>query len=356
MRDLIAEDRVVRELERLSDNSLYVANNLRLLKQATSCNGIVALIDGIDLGQVHRGLEKCDFCLERLCGDEVRYYHRVVVISIMSKYGPLPLFFRYCRPTEVSINPLEVSAEKFKSDCELSCTKMLLVEVAERFGGKLPFNIVASDALMANAPFMNLVETLGSAGVFIFKQENRRLYRQAKADFTGQTLGFGVQEKYWDKDPSGRGRTFFSQWSSYVDNNREGENKNVKIFQTTRTETDGSQMTGMAITSDNRLITPELVEELRFAKWNNLENGVFNALTTQWKTLKHLFFHSPNAMQSMLFLQFMALITYQFYCFGNLTRGGRRFIGTVRDFFKQMIVTLFSIRGRQLLEIRCNSP
>lgn len=251
---------------------------------------------------------------------------------------------------------LKVAANRFKSDCELSCAKEMLIVIAGRFEGMLPFDVLASDALMANAPFMELVEALGALGIFIFKQENRKLYRQAKADFTGKTLGFNIEYASWNKDPAKRGRSFQAQWATYIDNNRKGGNKYVKIFEVNRTEASGEIVKGMAITSDHPLITPQLVEEMRYAKWKDLENGVFNELTNIWKTLKHLFFHKENALQAMIYLQFLAQIAYRFYCFGNLTRGGRRFTGTVRDFFRQMILTFMSARKATFIEAHSNSP
>ena len=357
MGELLDESRVLDFLRQTSDRLLEVAGHLRVLKPATSSHRTVAIVDGIDLGQIHHGKGKCELCLERKQGDEVRYYHRLVVMTIMSKYGGLPLFLRFCRPCEIKKDLVDISEEKVKSECELTCTKALLSEIAGRYGGKLPFDVLAGDALMANAPMMELIESYGVAGIFVFKQENRHLFRQAKADFTGQTMGFDISRKSWDKDPSGRSRVFSSQWSTYIDNNRKGVNKEVKIIETTRTELDGSKATVMAIASARSFVTPELVEEVRFAKWNNLENGVFNELTNQWGTLKHLFFHKSNAIQAMTCIQFLALMIFKFYCFGNLTRGGRRFIGTVRDFFKQMIMTFFSTpRRHKLIDLRCNSP
>ena len=351
------EERVVALLQKLSDNLFMIAaRNLRILKPATSCHGIVALVDGIDLGQVHAGDGECELCLKRWVNGEVRLYHRAVVISVMSKRGPMPLFLRMCRPREAVLDPLKVSDTRFKSDCELSCAKELLIDIAGRFGGRLPFDVIASDALMANAPFMELVEFLGSAGIFIFKQENRKLYCEAKADFTGNSLGFDVQQEAWNKDPSLKGRTFHAQWGRYVDHNRKGEDKNVKIFEVTRTEVNGNKARSMAITSDKSFITPRLVEEVRYAKWASLENGVFNELTNIWGTLKHLFFHKANALQSMLYLQFLALIAYRCYCYGNLKRGGRCWTGTVRDFHRHMTISFFSCRRATLIEALANSP
>lgn len=353
---LLNETRVVEHLSLLSFDLFNRLKAMRHFRHAESSWMTVALIDGVDLGDVHDGHGKCELCLSRKVGDETHYYHRVVVISVMSMRGPQPLFFRFCRPQEVSLDPFTVSEERFKSDCELSCSKQLLNDVAERYGGRLPFDILAGDALNANAPMMELVESLGSLAVIIYKQESRKLYKEAKADFGGGSLGFGVREKSWNKDPSGRGRVFEAKWNEYTDLNRKGVEKRVKVFETTRTEASGKKATTMAITSSSDEITPELVEQVRYAKWSNLENGVFNELTNNWKTLKHTFCHKSNAMIAMLYMQFLALIIYNCFTRGHLTRGGKRFEGTLKDFFKLMIISFYSSRPATLIEAHANAP
>jgi len=354
--NLLDEERTANKLQDDLLKCFSVAKSLRILETYPRTASIVALIDGIDLGQVHEGGAHCELCLERWHQDKVSYFHRVVVLSLVTKYGAFPIFFRFCQMKEITVDPKKASDENLKAEGELTCAKEMLIELAGRFGGRLPFDVVASDALMANAPFMQLVEALGSAGIFIFKQENRILYQQAKQDFCGNTLGFNVLKYSWDKDPSKKGRRFEAQWSTFQDINRRGEDKNVKIFETTRTDLDGTCIKTMAITSDRKFISPELVEIARYEKWRNLENGVFNELTTNWGTLKHIFFHKKNALSSMLALLFLCLVISNLYRFGNLTRGVRRFHGTLRDFFDQMRSTLDAMRRQTLRELRCASP
>lgn len=336
-------------------NIFHIAKTNRVLTDLIGTGRVIALMDGIDFGEVHLGGGRCAYCIERKHHDGSRFFHRVVVLSVMSKYGPLPVYARWCRSCELNSDSELLSEEKLKSECELSCAKLLLTEIANKFNGKLPFDVVASDALMANAPFMEHVESLGSAGIFIFKQENRTLYKQAQADFCGKTFGLHINRHKWDSDPSGKGRTFESQWGRYNDVNRKGD-KGVRIFSTRRFEKDGTQVEGMAITSDKSFISPELVEAVRFGKWHDLENGVFNALTNQWGILKHVFFHKTKAMESVLSLQFLALIISLFYRYGNLCRGGRSFSGTLRDFLAHMAFTLDAMLLRKPIAVRCNSP
>ena len=352
---LLNEERTLHFLNNFLLYTFSVALRLRMLKLKEFDNHIIAFVDGIDLGEISHANGKCDLCLERKHKNgEIRHFHKLVVVSVMSKYGPLPIYYRFVQQSELCVKQEDVSEEKFKQECELSCTRKILIELAGIFGGRLPFDIIGGDALFANAPLMALVESLGSLGIFVFKQENRVLYKQAKADFCGHTLGFNVRHEEWSNTKLER--NYKSSWNTYIDRNRKTEDKNVRIFETTRTQKNGETFTGMAITSDNEAITPQLVELVRFNKWHDLENGVFNELTNNWGTLKHVFYHKTKAMMSMIALQFICFIISQFYRYANLTRGGRRFVGTLKDFLNHMLFTFRSLKRPEMIELHSTSP
>ena len=332
---------------------LEIAKSMRVFKVDGIGNNIAAVVDGIDLGEVHKDGGKCKLCIERKHKNgNVHHFHKLVVLSLLSAVGPIPIYFRFVKPEELATDHEEMSEQKFKTECELSCTKKLLTELAQKFGGKLPFDILASDSLFANAPFMEHLEALDCSGVFVYKQENRILHRQAKADFCGKSLALGVGEQSWVY----QNRAFSSKWAVYSDKNRKKDNKNVRIFETKRTEADGTLITSMAITSDDPIITPKLVEAVRFGKWNSLENGVFNELTNNWGTLKHLFFHHTVAIQSMIALQLICLVVSLFYRYRNLNRGGRKHRSTLKAFLSKMLSDLYSMTKEQVIELVCNSP
>ena len=353
---LLGEKRTSDYLNEYLLSLFYTCNSLRKLRLKEFSGKIVAFIDGIDLGEVRHGGGKCDLCLERRHRNgEVRHFHKLVVLSIMSKHGPIPIYFRFVRQTELTVKHGDTSEERFKQECELTCARKILVEIAGKFRGKLPFDILGGDALFANAPFMELVEALGSAGIFVFNQENRKLYKQAKADFSGESLGFNIRKESW-KNSYCKGRKFESNWGQYVDVNRKNEGKNVRIFETTRTEKNGETKQSMAITTDKKTITAPLVEVVRAGKWHDLENGVFNELATNWGTLKHIFIHDAIAMQSMIAMQIICLVVSIFYRFSNLTRGFLRFTETLCVFFKQMYSSYEALRKKALCDLVCNSP
>ena len=156
------------------------------------------------------------------------------------------------------------------------------------------------------------------------------------ADFSENSLCFDVKTTKWDNDPNGLGRKFVTKSGTYIDNNREGENKSVKIFETIRTERNGKEVRGVAMTSDVDFINPQMVEAIRFAKWSDTENKTFNNLTTKHQTADHIFYHDQSAMLTMFLLQLLTLGISNFYKIGNLTRGGRRYEGTIEEFFLDM--------------------
>lgn len=354
--NLLDESRTLEWLNGRLLNFLFIAHKLRLLKTNETGELIVAFIDGLDLGEVHNNGGSCDLCIKRKHSNgEEKNFHKIVVISVQSIIGPIPIYFRFVKPAELTLKHGEVSEERFKQECELTCAKKMLMELAGKMGGRLPFDVLGSDSLYANAPLMEQLEALGALGVFVFNQERRKLHKQAKADFCGNSFGFGVYQESWS-EPTPKGRSFQCKWSIYNDVNRKGENKKVRVFETERTEENGTKVMGMALTSDHPSVTPKLVESLRFGKWHDLENGVFNDLTNQWGTLKHIFFHKTTAIQSMIAIQLICLVISLLYRFRNLTRGGRKHRSTLKEFLGKMLSDFRELNKAALIELFCNSP
>lgn len=345
---LLGEQRVADWLEANLLNGLDVAKRLRVHKPVKFQGKIIATLDGYEFEEVHKGGGNCDYCLKRTRDGKDFYFHRVVVLNISTEYGPLPIAVRFAEAKDYTVELDSLSDSEFKTTSELGTAKALLIELAKKCGGKLPFDILGADALYANAVLMELVESLGSTCCFVYKQENRTLHKAATADFNKASLAFNVKTVEWDNDPNNRDRKFITKSSIYIDINREGENKNVKIFETTRTEADGKKVRGMAITSDVDFINPQMVEAIRFAKWSDTENKSFNNLTTKNETADHIFYHNKNAIFSMFALQLLVLGISNFYKIGNLTRGGRKFLGTIKDFFDSLLSSFKYLRIRAL--------
>ena len=102
--NLLNEERTLTYLNNYLFSLLKTCHSLRALKLDEYGRLVVAFVDGIDLGEVHHAGGKCELCLERHHKNgEVRYFHKVVVLSIMSKHGPIPIYFRFVRQKELTI-------------------------------------------------------------------------------------------------------------------------------------------------------------------------------------------------------------------------------------------------------------
>jgi len=350
---LLAEERVACSMLRNVRYMFSVTNRLRLNKQDRFKGKIIVTLDAIDLGEIHKGSTPCGLCLPRVRDGVTFYFHKVVVLSIVTGDGPIPIDLRFVMPSEISHLAPGISEEKLKTECELTASKALLRDLAKRFGGKLPFDILTADALFANAPFMEMIEALGSLCIFAFKHENRILFKEAKKDFSGEGFGFDVLVAEWndlDKKSS-----LTSKMGDFDDKNRKGGNKSVKIVEIIRTQTDGIHTT-MAIASHSKIITAELVEEARLARWRDHENGIFNELTNGWKTAKHIFFHDKFAMISMMAIMLFCLGASGLYRKRNLTRGGRKFMGSLQDYFDQIMASFYSMRTKRVILLFQHPP
>ena len=364
---LLGEERSAAAARQGVENLLSVCIDLRIDRPARFGGLRVASIDGIDTGEIDHGHGPCDHCLRRdhkhtdaTTGEQsvrVEYYHRQVVLTLHTEVGPIAIASRMVQrvdaatggtpPESAKAEPIaagtliaapvaDQSEEKIKEEGELTAAGALLVEMAARHRGRLPFDVLFGDALYANAPHFELVESLRAVSVAVFKQENRHLWQQAAAEFDFG-LNPAITNATWsDRVANGTNRTYASEAIDLADSNRQGEDQQVTITRITREEAGNDEVVNTFMSTVSSRLTPKIMEALRYAKWRDLENGTFNELTNNWAILKHLFFHSTYAIESMFSLVFLVLATTTLYRQRNLRRGGRAFAGTLKQFLLDM--------------------
>lgn len=346
---LLNEERTKETLNQSLFNMVNVCKKKRIHKPPEFFGYSVAYVDGVHLHTFTKKHDKCKFCLKRVRNkgkknERVEYYHLGVSISLCTKIGPVPIAFGLAESDKLSHDFDEMDAADQKHEGEKSVTKKLLISLAEYHGGKLPFDLLGADSLYPDAPHTELVESLGAKSISVYKQNNRLLKKEATRVFEGQGLGFDhIYTLEWTKNPSNKKRTFSSKTVILRDENRKGDHKEVFINQTVRTESDGSQVINSYMSSSgiSQNILPRILENMRFYRWSQQENKVFNALTNDWGILKHPFYHTSNAMLSVFFIMFLCLGIFNLYSGLNLNRSGRKFIHTMKSFFKRMYVTFF---------------
>ena len=310
-----------------------------------------ASLDGIDLGEVCRGYKPCPLCLSRevkvkgpdgLEITETRFYHFAVVIVLHTTVGPIPIGYELAKNDEVASDV--VSAEKIKQDCEMKIARRLLARLAANSKGKLPFDVLFTDALHGNAPSMESIESFGCLAVSVLKDERRQLRLEAEAEFDFG-LNPEIGERQWKRRSSRNGdRLFFAQTLTLIDEHRTRKNKEVTVTRIVRTEDESNESINYFLSTPSTRLTPQVIEELRYAKWGDLENRTFNTLTNSFGILKQLPFHSESAIVSYIGLVLLVLAVTTLYRFRNLCRGGRHCTSTIKEFLEHMLSDFLQMR------------
>ena len=272
-------------------------------------------------------------------------YHRIVIISMITDRGPMPLGWRYQASTagqavlqwlqssRAGAFPLDAGPEKIaKQDGELTALKQLLTELREMFSGKLPFDILIGDGLYDKAPILECVESYGVALIAVQKDERRKARDAAEMDFSTRPA---------DREWAEISRSFQGWSGVYEDENIGRRNKTIKIVRVIRQNSDGAIIDNYFYCTNKPWITARLVEWCRYYRWRE-ENG-FNAWTNLWGLLKHVFHHTANACDTMMGLIFAAIIVVENYRFGNLRRGSRKSKSTLREFFRDLFAAYKTI-------------
>lgn len=351
IKDLLDEDITCEVLNKGLFNMFSECKRKRIHKPACFFGYSVALADGIHIYSSKKKLKNTKYCLKKIHNrgkknEWTEYYYLGVSISLCTEIGPIPIAFGLAEVDSLPSNYEEMGEEKQKQEGEKSVTKRLLKSMAEHFGGKLPFDLLGTDSLYPDAPHTEYVESLGAKAISVFKQGNRILKKEAIKAFEGQGLGIDqVHALTWSDDPAKKNRIFTSKTVKLRDKNRKGDQKEVYVNQTVRTEKNGKETLNSYMSSDGipYEILPRILENMRFYRWSHQENGVFNQLTKIWGILKHLFCHDPNAMLSIYLIMFLCLGIFNLYTKRNLNRAGRCFIDTMKTFFYNMYATFSSI-------------
>jgi len=135
---------------------------------------IVAAADGIEICSSFTRC--CETCLERkvqrkvgeeLCED-IQYYHRISVLTVVSTPFPIPLGIRFQKDGEG----------------EVACTLALLRDLQEQLGRRF-FDLLVADALYLQQPFVKAIEALGLDWVINLKENQPELLAEAQRATAG---------------------------------------------------------------------------------------------------------------------------------------------------------------------------
>src|SRR5437016_1857144 len=173
----ISDDAIGYALERQSPEPVFalsceIARRLKrngVLRSDWSRGLVVAAVDGIEICSSF--VRCCDACMEReiehkVNGElrtDIQYYHRIVVVAVVSTPFPIPLGLRFPKDGEG----------------EVACALALLQDLDHHLGRRF-LDVLVGDALYLQAPFVKQVERLGLVWAFTLKENQPEQWREAE--------------------------------------------------------------------------------------------------------------------------------------------------------------------------------
>jgi hypothetical protein len=181
----LSEDAIRYALERGDPDALFalgceIASQLKrngVFRSDWSRGLVVAAVDGIEICSSF--VRSCEHCLERNVKhmvdgellEEVQYYHRISVVTIVSAAFPIPLGIRFQKSGESEVA------------CSLALIQDLIAQLGSRF-----MDLLVADALYLQTPFIAAVEALGLQWVINLKENQPELLAEAQRLTAGVSL------------------------------------------------------------------------------------------------------------------------------------------------------------------------
>lgn len=136
---------------------------------------VVAAIDGIELCSSY--VRCCPHCMERKVEhkgngelrEDIQYYHRLCLVTVVSSNFPIPLGLRFQKNGET----------------EVACSLALLQQLVERLGRRF-LDVLVADAIYLQTPFVRAIEELGLDWVITLKENQPDLLAEAQRVTAGQ--------------------------------------------------------------------------------------------------------------------------------------------------------------------------
>jgi len=181
----LSEDAIGYALERQSaapllDLHCAVARQLKrngVLRSSWARGLVVVAVDGIEICSSF--VRCCPGCLERRVHhkvdeelrEDIQYYHRISVVSVVSSAFPVPLGLRF----------------QARDEDEVACSLALLEELSQRLGRRF-FDLLVADALYLRTPFVKALEAQGWDWVINLKDNQPELLAEAQRTTTGKPI------------------------------------------------------------------------------------------------------------------------------------------------------------------------
>jgi hypothetical protein len=305
----ISDDTIGYALQRQSPEPLFalsceIARRLKrngVLRSDWSRGLVVAAVDGIEICSSF--VRCCDACLERkiehkVNGEmrtDIQYYHRIVVVAVVSTPFPIPLGLRFQKDGEG----------------EVACALALLQDLDRQLGRRF-LDVLVGDALYLQAPFVKEVESLGLIWAFTLKENQPELLHEAErftqAAPTGVHTEPGREIRYWhlpEVDWPVADRLVQVVKTVRIENRSrvtvsEEDGHRIKRKTAAPQESTNFYATNFELGS----VSPLFIHDFSRSRWR-IDTEVFQTITTDCH-LKHPAVHQTTALVVLTMIRFLA--------------------------------------------------
>jgi len=305
----ISDDTIGYALQRQSPEPVFalsceIARRLKrngVLRSDWSRGLVVAAVDGIEICSSF--VRCCDACMERkiehkVNGEtrtDIQYYHRIVVVAVVSTPFPIPLGLRFQK----------------NGEGEVGCALALLQDLDHQLGRRF-LDVLVGDALYMQAPFVKEVESLGLFWAFTLKENQPELLREAERFTQESPTGVHTEPereiRYWHLPEV--------DWP--VADRLVRVVKTVRIEQLRRvtvSEKDGHRIKSKTpVTQESTnfyatnfelgSVSPLFIHQFSRSRWR-IDTEVFQTITTDCH-LKHPAVHQTTALVVLTMIRFIA--------------------------------------------------
>jgi hypothetical protein len=314
----VSDDTLGYSLERQSPAPVFalsceVARRLKrngVLRSDWSRGLLVGAVDGIEICSSF--VRCCDACMERevqhkVDGEmktEIQYYHRIVVVVLVSTAFPIPLGVRFQKNGEAEV------------PCALALLQDLVAQLGRRF-----LDVLVGDALYLQAPFVQEVERLGLVWAFTLKENQPELLREAERCTQDSPHGVqaepGREMQYWhlsDLDwPVAHRRVRVVKTVRIASQRRVMVREKDAHRSKGKTEMSQQSTNFYATNFELGSISPLFIHQFSRSRWR-IDTEVFQTITTDCH-LKHPAVHQTTALVVLTMIRFLAytlsLVFYQ---------------------------------------------
>ena len=314
----VSDDTIGYSLERQSPEPVFalsceVARRLKrngVLRSDWSRGLLVGAVDGIEICSSF--VRCCDACMERevqhkVDGEmktEIQYYHRIVVVVLVSTAFPIPLGVRFQK----------------NGEAEVACALALLQDLVAQLGRRF-LDVLVGDALYLQAPFVQEVERLGLVWAFTLKENQPELLHEAERYTQDSPHGVqaepGREMQYWhlpDLDwPVAHRRVRVVKTVRIASQRRVMVREKDAHRSKGKTEMSQQSTNFYATNFELGSISPLFIHQFSRSRWR-IDTEVFQTITTDCH-LKHPAVYQTTALVVLTMIRFLAytlsLVFYQ---------------------------------------------